>query len=129
MQFAHLTLLALAIASVQAICNDAGDVWGAELDQVVDNLDAVCDELVGDYESQAYNSTCRKSGASGKLFGFHVSRTGLQMRTLRHAECVWHLANEIYGCRRGGMTTVLGWYFRAVPHLEADCPHNLGPMD
>ncbi|EAT79873.1 hypothetical protein SNOG_12575 [Parastagonospora nodorum SN15] len=100
MQLAHLAVLALVIASVQAICNDAGDVWGAELDQVVDNLDA------------AYKSTCRKSGASGKLFGFHVSRTGLQMRTLRHAECVWHLANEVYGCRRGGMTTVLGWYFR-----------------
>jgi hypothetical protein len=75
MQFAHLALLALAITSVQAVCNDAGDVWGAELDQVVDNLDAVCNELVGDYESQAYKSTCRKSGASGKLFGFHISRT------------------------------------------------------
>lgn len=52
MQFALLIVLALTAASVQAVCNDSGIDWGAGLEQVVDNLDAVCDELVGEHDSQ-----------------------------------------------------------------------------
>jgi len=110
MQFGLLTLVALIVTSAQALCNDSGPEWGLELEQVVDNLGAVCNELVGDFDHNVSKTTCRKSGDPARLLGFRITRTGIQTRRMRHADCIWHLANEIYGCSRGGKTTTVGWY-------------------
>ncbi|CVK96087.1 hypothetical protein LB506_009116 [Fusarium annulatum] len=110
------SILAFNTQAVNAGCYSGGDPWPNK-DQAAQFVWDACYGSQGMFSGQfrpgQTKSMCPRSGQVGLVF--EVQNQWDQTLDLNNDDCYTRLKNEIYGCDRGGESTVSKWRFRADP--------------
>lgn len=109
-------VLSFGVQSVSANCYGSGDSW-PNMEQARAFVQDACYKqggmFTGNFAPRQTKSMCPRSGSKNLGLLFEVqnlnTNTGFD---LGNDDCYKRLTNEIFGCGKGGESTVAGWRFR-----------------
>ncbi|KAH7259445.1 uncharacterized protein BKA55DRAFT_687743 [Fusarium redolens] len=110
------SMLTFSVQTADAKCYGSGDRW-PDKDQAARFVWDACygsqGMFYGQFTAGQTRWMCPRIGNVGLLF--EVQNNWNEIVDLGNDDCYTRLKNEIYGCDRGGESTVSKWRFRADP--------------
>ncbi|KAH3981757.1 hypothetical protein HBI56_146340 [Parastagonospora nodorum] len=117
--YTFLTVITPAIISVQADCYKSGDAWEPNYGQAFVALETLCDTMSGDFAKAETRYACVTAVYENPVrkMEFWVHNIDhAHSRNVKKEDCILHLGYEISGCKRGGVTGLDWFSFRADPN-------------
>ncbi|CAK1360622.1 hypothetical protein CB0940_06643 [Cercospora beticola] len=109
----------MSLGGVSGTCYGSGDDW-PDKEQARSFVENACKNtngmFTGYFQPRQTKSMCPRSGSRNLGLLFEVQNLNANAGfDLGDNDCYERLTNEIFGCGKGGESTVAGWRFKADP--------------